>query len=261
MSARGGRRPAAVVAHRGSAAGAPENTLAAVRLALEHGADVVETDVRRTRDGVLVVLHDESLARTTDVREVFPERGPWCVRDLTLEEVRRLDAGSWFGPAFAGERVPTLREWMDAVGDAGMLVEAKQPHLYPGIEHQLAAELRAVPGLHEASAAGRLAVQSFDRDWLHRFHEVAPDVPVALVHPGVPDDELLTADSTWLAALNPALGNITRELVDRMHGLGLATNVWTVNDPRDIQRALDWSVDGVITDHPELARPLVGARR
>lgn len=203
----------AVVAHRGSAADAPENTLAAVRLALEHGADVVETDVKRTRDGVLVVLHDESLARTTDVRDVFPEREPWWIGDLTLEEVRRLDAGSWFGPAFTGEQVPTLREWMDAVGDAGMLIEAKEPHLHPGIEHELDAELRAVPPLAEGLAEGRLVVQSSNRDWLRAFHDLAPDVPLALVHHGVPDEDLLAQDSEWLDALNPALRNTTPELV------------------------------------------------
>lgn len=251
----------AVVAHRGSAADAPENTLAAVRLALEHGADVVETDVKRTRDGVLVVLHDESLARTTDVRDVFPEREPWWIGDLTLEEVRRLDAGSWFGPAFTGEQVPTLREWMDAVGDAGMLIEAKEPHLHPGIEHELDAELRAVPPLAEGLAEGRLVVQSSNRDWLRAFHDLAPDVPLALVHHGVPDEDLLAQDSEWLDALNPALRNTTPELVDRVHALGLATSVWTVNDPADMAQALAWGVDGVITDHPDLARSLVTASR
>lgn len=249
----------AVVAHRGSAGSAPENTLGAVRLAREHGADVVETDVKRTRDGVLVVLHDESLARTTDARRVFPDRAPWWVGAFSLDEVQQLDAGSWFGPAWEGERVPTLREWTDAVGDAGMLVEAKDPHLHPGIEHQLAAELHAVPALAEALAAGRLAVQSSDRAWLRAFHDLAPDVPVALVHHGVPDVDVVAADAAWLDALNPALGNITRELVDEVHHLGLATHVWTVNDPDDLARALAWGVDGVITDHPHRARALLAA--
>lgn len=209
---------------------------------------------------MLVVLHDESLARTTDVREHFPDREPWWVRDLTLEEVRRLDAGSWFGPEFVGEPVPTLEEWAEAVVDTGMLVEAKDPQLHPGIEHDLAAALRALPGLVEALTAGRLVVQSSDRDWLRAFHDLAPEVPLALVHHGVPDEERVAADSTWLDALNPALGNITPELVSRVHDLGLATNVWTVNDPDDVERALGWGVDGVITDHPRLVRTALAAR-
>jgi glycerophosphoryl diester phosphodiesterase len=105
-----------VVAHRGSSGAAPENTLAAVELALAHRADVVENDIQRTKDGELVVMHDLTLARTTDVEEVFPDRAPWNVADFTLAEIKQLDAGSWFSPEFAGERVPTLAEWVRAVG-------------------------------------------------------------------------------------------------------------------------------------------------
>lgn len=250
-----------MVAHRGSAGTAPENTLAAVRLALDHGADVVETDVKRTRDGALVVLHDESLERTTDVREVYPRRAPWWVRDFTLDEIARLDAGSWFAPEFAGQRVPTLGEWTDAVGTAGMLVEGKDPQLHPGIAHDLDAELRTAPGLAAALADERLVVQSSDRDWLRALRDIAPDVPVALVHHGVPDEDALAADSPWLDAVNPALANATRRLVERTHELGMAMNVWTVNEPDDMRRALTWGVDGVVTDHPQRLRALVPAPR
>ena len=97
-----------VVAHRGSSGAAPENTLAAVRLALRQKSDVMENDIQRTADGELVIMHDTTLARTTDVEQVFPARAPWNVRDFTLAEIKQLDAGSWFAPEFAGERVPTL---------------------------------------------------------------------------------------------------------------------------------------------------------
>src|SRR5688572_17841479 len=122
-----------IVAHRGASGVAPENTLAAVRLALKQGADIIENDIMRTSDGQLVIMHDVSLARTTDVEQVFPDRSPWNVGSFTLAEIKQLDAGSWFSPKFAGERVPTLREWVLAVGSAGMLLEAKDPQLYPGI--------------------------------------------------------------------------------------------------------------------------------
>ncbi|MGZ5366562.1 glycerophosphodiester phosphodiesterase family protein [Aeromicrobium sp.] len=109
-----GNSDVAVVAHRGSSGVAPENTLAAIRQAHRQHADVVENDIQRTSDGELVIMHDTNLVRTTDVEKVFPERAPWNVRDFTLVEIKRLDVGSWFDPAFAGERVPTLREWVNA---------------------------------------------------------------------------------------------------------------------------------------------------
>jgi len=104
-----------VVAHRGASAYAPEHTLASYRLALAQGADYVEQDLAVTSDGVLICLHDETLERTTDVEHVFPDRRPWLANDFTLEEIKRLDAGSWFDPKFAGERVPTFQEAIDLV--------------------------------------------------------------------------------------------------------------------------------------------------
>ena len=107
------------VAHRGGAGLAPENTLAAVHRALAGGADVVEIDVHRTRDGELVVLHDADVRRTTDAATALPGRESYAVADLTLADVRRLDAGSWKDARFAGERVPTLAEVVDVVARAG----------------------------------------------------------------------------------------------------------------------------------------------
>lgn len=101
------------IAHRGASGYVPENTLAAVRPGVEQGADLVEIDVQRSADGALVVMHDTTLARTTDVEEVFPDRAPWDVGDFTLAELRLLDAGSWFGHEFAGEPVPTLEQVLD----------------------------------------------------------------------------------------------------------------------------------------------------
>lgn len=127
-----------LVAHRGASAYAPEHTLAAYRLALDQGADFVEQDLAATRDGVLICLHDPTLERTTDVEQVFPDRfkeingrRQWFAGDFTLDEIKRLDAGTWFGPAFAGARVPTFQEAIDLVrGKAGLFPELKAPELY-----------------------------------------------------------------------------------------------------------------------------------
>ncbi|WP_432478791.1 glycerophosphodiester phosphodiesterase [Nocardioides sp. GXQ0305] len=247
-----------VVAHRGSSGAAPENTIAAVQLALDHRSDVVENDIQRTRDGELVILHDVSLARTTDVEERFPARSPWNVGDFTLAEIRTLDAGSWFDPGFAGQRVPTLAEWGRAVGRrAGMLLEVKQPQLYPGIEQDVVEELRT-PVFRTALRRDRLVVQSFDHAWLRTFDGVAADVPVGLLFAGGPPSEAQLADAaTWAEQANPALGDMTEATVDQIHSHGLETHVWTVNDGQGMRRAISWDVDGVITNYPQVLRDIL----
>ena len=153
------------VAHRGASAYAPENTLAAVDAADDLGVDWVENDVQRTRDGELIIMHDTTLTRTTDVEQVFPDRAPWKISDFTLDEIEKLDAGSWFGPKFAGEPVPTLEEYLDRVSDnhQKLLMEIKAPELYPGIERQTLRELRR-EGWLDRKHLKRLIVQSFSAD-------------------------------------------------------------------------------------------------
>ena len=248
-----------VVAHRGSSGAAPENTLAAVRLAVQQRSDVVENDIQRTRDGELVILHDTSLARTTDVEERFPDRAPWNVADFTLAEIRTLDAGSWFAPEFAGARVPTLAEWGAAVGRrTGMLLEVKNPSLYPGIAADLDRQLDALPVFRAALRADRLVVQSFDHAWLRTYDQVAGNVPVGLLFAGGPPTEAQLADAaTWAEQANPALGDMTEATVDQIHSHGLETHVWTVNDGQGMRRAIGWDVDGVITNYPQVLRDIL----
>jgi glycerophosphoryl diester phosphodiesterase len=248
----------AVVAHRGSGAMAPENTLASVRLALRQGADYIENDIMRTKDGALVIMHDLTLRRTTNVEEVFPDRAPWNTADFTLAEIKQLDAGSWFGPSYAGQRVPTLREWVEEVGArAGMVLEAKDPWAFPGIERDIDKELRAIPEFGKALAADRVVMQAGDQAWLRAYHDLAPDVPVALLHYGVPTDEELVAGSLWLDGFHPALGNMNEAMVERIHELGMTTFVWTVNFGGDMNRAISWGVDGIITDYPGVLRDVL----
>jgi glycerophosphoryl diester phosphodiesterase len=243
-----------VVAHRGSSGAAPENTLAAVELAITHRADVVENDIQRTADGELVIMHDTTLARTTDVEQVFPDRSPWNVRDFTLAEIKQLDAGSWFAAGYAGERVPTLEEWVRAVGrHAGMLLEVKEPRLYPGIEADVDKELRSLPVFGWALRNDKVVVQSFDHQWLRAYDQLAVDVPVGLLFAGGPPSETQLADAaTWADQANPALGDMTEATVDQIHSHGLETHVWTVNGGQDMRRAIDWGVDGIITNYPQV---------
>jgi glycerophosphoryl diester phosphodiesterase len=247
-----------VIAHRGSSGAAPENTLAAIRLAIRHDADIVENDIQRTRDGELVIVHDTTLDRTTDVEQVFPARAPWNVGDFTLEEIKRLDAGSWFAPRFAGQEVPTLEEWVNAVGgQAGMLLEPKSPALYPGIERDLDKELRSLPAFNRALRADRVVVQCFDHAWLRQYENLAPDVPVGLLYGTDPTEAEVTAAATWAQQVNPALGAIEEDTVERIHAHGLETNVWTVNAGQDMYRAMEWDVDGIITNYPQVLNDII----
>ncbi len=247
-----------VVAHRGSSGAAPENTIAAVRLAVRHRSDVVENDIQRTRDGALVIMHDTTLTRTTDVEERFPARAPWNVADFTLAEIKTLDAGSWFAPEFAGERVPTLAEWGRAVGRTGMLLEVKAPELYPGIEAQLDRQLDKLPAFRAALRGDRLVVQSFNHGWLRTYDDLAGNVPVGLLFAGGPPTQVqLTDAATWAEQANPALGDMTEATVDQIHGFGLETHVWTVNDGQGMRRAINWGVDGVITNYPQVLRDIL----
>jgi glycerophosphoryl diester phosphodiesterase len=248
-------RPVEIVAHAGGLAAAPQNTVAAVQLAVRHGADVIENDFQVTADGKLVVIHDTSLANTTNVEEVYPDRAPWNVGDFTLAEIRQLDAGSWFAPEFTGQRVPTLREWARAVGDdTDMLIEAKTPELYPGMEILLARELGARPVFRRAIRQGRLVVMSFNHPWLRAFHYLASAVPIGLIYAWHPTREELRAASRWADSFVPAMSVVDGETVKVARRLGMRTFIWTVNVPADMQTLVGWGVDGIITDVPALLR-------
>ncbi|MEU6073473.1 glycerophosphodiester phosphodiesterase family protein [Micromonospora sp. NPDC047074] len=259
------RKGPAVVdyAHRGASGSAPENTIAAARFAVTQGATFVETDVRRTADGELVVMHDDKLSRTTNVEEVFPDRAPYWVHDFTLAEIRQLDAGSWFAPEFTGERVPTLREFVDALKRrSGLLLEIKGSLLYPGIEADIVAELKSIPGyLPWALATGKLVIQSFWVPAVRDIHTLLPDVPVGLLFETRPTDDVLVEASRWADQINPGNAFTDQALVDRVHELGMSINPYVVNNGRDMRRFVNLGVDGIITDYPAVMRDIVRITR
>jgi len=250
--------PPKVVAHRGASAEAPENTLAAVRRAIARDADLVEIDIQRSKDGALVALHDTTLGRTTDARQVFPRRAPWLVGDFTSDEISRLDAGSWHSDTYAGDRVATLEQVVDVLRGTrtGLLLELKATALHPGIAGDVAAALRGIPGyVEEATSTGRLVVQSFDHDAMRRHKELEPSVPVGAV--GTPARPELGAIATWADQVNPVHWSVRSSYVEAVQRHGMRCHVWTVNRPSHLRRALDLGVDGVITNHPERLRRLV----
>jgi glycerophosphoryl diester phosphodiesterase len=258
-----GGRPL-VIAHRGASAYAPENTLAAVDKAAGLGIRWVENDVQRTRDGELVVLHDDNLRRTTDVEEVYPDRAPWKVKDFTAAELARLDAGSWFGPAYAGARVPTLEQFVNRVErhHQKLLLEIKNPELYPGIERQTLKVLGNEGWLDRSHLAGRLVVQSFSADSVRTVHELKPAVKTGFL--GTPPVSDLPVYARFADQINPSYGSLSAAYVSFVqalsgpHGRPLQVLTWTVDDAATAQRVAGYGVDGIITNKPDVVREAVG---
>jgi glycerophosphoryl diester phosphodiesterase len=253
-----------VVAHRGASAYAPENTLAAVDSAARLGVRWVENDVQRTRDGRLVVVHDDSLARTTDAEEVFPGRAPWKVKDFTAAEIARLDAGGWFSPAYAGTRVPTLSQYVRRVerNHQKLLLEIKNPQLYPGIERQTLDLLSGEGWLDRAHLEGRLIVQSFSADSLRNVHDLKPAVTTGLL--GTPPVEELPRYARFTDLVNPPRASLSPGYVSAVHtftgphGRPLVVCAWTVDDAAAALDAARAGVDGVISNRPDVVRAALG---
>ncbi|MEU2789178.1 glycerophosphodiester phosphodiesterase family protein [Streptomyces sp. NPDC007100] len=251
------------IAHRGASAYAPENTLAAVDAAADLGITWVENDVQRTKDGELVILHDTSLARTTNVEQVFPGRAPWNVGDFTLKEIEQLDAGSWFSPKFAGERVPTLEDYMDAVedNDQKLLMELKAPELYPGIERQTLKELREDGWLDRDHVKNRLIVQSFNADSVKKVHSLRRDVKTGFL--GTPAVAELPKYAAFADQINPQYKSIDAAYVSAVHkvkgphGRPLEVFTWTVDDAPNAVKAAGQGVDGIISNKPDVIRDAV----
>lgn len=251
-----------VIAHRGSSGVAPENTLAAVEKAIEQRANWFEIDIQRTADGELVLMHDRDLRRTTNVEEVFPERQLAPLGTFTLAELQKLDAGSWYGPEFAGEPVPTMEQLIDLIDQRiGFLLEVKDPALYPGIEQQIADELRGAGGYLGAALAGdRLVVQSFDHASMRRMDAIAPEIPVGLLTGARLTTAELTVAAEYAEQINPSFRAVDRPYVDEVHALGMTMSVYTVNTGRDMRAMLDLGVDGIITDYPAVLLDLLSRR-
>ncbi|MFF3912644.1 glycerophosphodiester phosphodiesterase [Streptomyces sp. NPDC001852] len=253
-----------VIAHRGASAYAPENTLASIDRAARLGFCWVENDVQRTKDGELVVIHDDSLQRTTNVEQVFPGRAPWKVKDFTAAEIARLDAGSWYSPAYAGTRVPTLKQYMRRIehNHEKLLLEIKNPELYPGIEQQTL-KLLGNEGWLDHKHLRRLIVQSFSTDSIRTVHDLKPAITTALL--GSPAVSQLPQYARFTDLINPSYGSLSKGYVDAVHtfdgphGKPLGVFAWTVNDAATARQVAGYDVDGIITNKPDVVRSALGS--
>ena len=271
-----------VVAHRGASAYAPEHTLAAYRLAIEQGTDFVEQDLAVTRDGVLICLHDASLERTTNVEQLFPNRSveaeidgrkrkAWLANDFTLAEIKQLDAGSWFDPKFAGERVPTFDEAVALVkGKAGLYPELKTPEMYEGRDvrfEELVAAALDKHGLRGPSADPKtpLILQTFGEGSARKLAGMKVGVPVVLlIANGTGWDAARIA--TWkgvVQGFGPAKGIVLKnpQFVTLAHAAGLTVTPYTFRSAdtgtfpsvkAEMEHYLyTLGVDALFTDNPD----------
>ncbi|WP_433478036.1 glycerophosphodiester phosphodiesterase family protein [Spirillospora sp. CA-142024] len=254
-----------VVGHRGSPGQAPEETLASYRNALRDKADVLEGDVQLTSDRQIVLLHDDTLARTTDVEEVYPDRAPWRVGQFTLAEIKRLDAGSWFGSRYAGQRVPALKELLSVVDRrTGLSLELKSPANSPGVATLLAGELNAAgltDGATLRSGAYRVQVHSRDQEALREFHASAPKVQLSYLTGGrMLGDEELAALAGWTVGVYAHPRVTGAADVRRAHAKGLKVFSDPVDSPAEVPMAANQGYDWVTSNFPATARRILDGR-
>jgi glycerophosphoryl diester phosphodiesterase len=231
------------IAHRGSSGTHPENTLAAFLAAADEGAQMCELDVQATRDGAVVVMHDETVDRTTD--------GHGAVGQLTLTEIQRLDAGAKFDAKFSGERIPTLDEVMTAVrSKLGLNIEIKEG----AVERQVCELMRA----HDALTTSM--VSSFEWQALEAVRAIDPAIRVALLAEKNPAALLEAAVAMRAYAVNPRYDLVDAAICREAHHRGLQVLVWTVDVPAAMRTLIDAGVDGIMTDYPARLRDVLAGR-
>ena len=249
-----------IIAHRGASYLAPENTLASVRLAWKLAADAVEIDIWLTKDERIVAIHDKDTQRTTARK--------WIIADHTLAELRRLDAGSWKDASYAGEPIPILEDILASIPDGKRLfIEIKcGREVLPGLQHVLKTS---------AKQPSQIVIISFDLPTVTESKRRMPRLMTYWVQGKSPQRDEKTGKVTGgrieeliekcraagLDGLDLAHNSeLTKEIVDRIHRLGLELYVWTVNLPADAVRAVNLGVDGITTDRPAWLRRQLPAR-
>ncbi|HMI53952.1 MAG TPA: glycerophosphodiester phosphodiesterase family protein [Candidatus Saccharimonadales bacterium] len=234
-----------IVAHRGASGHAPENTLAAFRKAVTLGATFIETDLQLTRDTHFVAIHDETVNRTTN--------GQGAVHDLSLAEIRRLDAGSWFGSEFTGERVPTLEEALEFAKkhDVVFYLELKPAGSWGG-EHALIGALR------ESGEIARTIVISFDTGILAALRKIEPTLMTGVLYDGQLTDPLDAALEVGARQVVVRGDLVTPWMIAEARRKDLQVVCWTINHPAHMRSLVAAGVDGIMSDYPDR---LVAARK
>ena len=234
-------------AHRGASGHAPENTLPAFQLAADMGADGVELDVQLTKDGVLVVCHDEKVDRTANAKG-------W-IKDYTLEELRKMDF-SYGNLAYEGVQIPTMEEVFDLLEPTGLTINIEMKTgivMYPQLEEKIV-ELTNRKGWND-----RVIYSSFNHYSVKKIKELNPEAKTGLLYADGPIDMPGYCKTVGADALHPALYNLQFPgFVQECHDKGIDINVWTVNEEAYMKMAEQWGVHAIITNYPDKARKLLG---
>ncbi len=227
-----------LIAHRGASGHAPENTLAAFRKAVALGAAFIETDLQLSRDARFVALHDATVNRTTN--------GQGVAHDMPLAELRRLDAGSWFGSEFGGERIPTLEEILEfsKKNDVVFYLELKPGGSWGG-EHALVGALR------ESGEIPRAVVISFDAAMVLNLRKIEPTLMTGLLYDGQIENPLEKAVEIGARQLVVQKDLVTPALIERARKKDLQVVCWTVNNPAHMRMLMAAGVDGIMSDYPD----------
>nr|WP_282020136.1 glycerophosphodiester phosphodiesterase [Planomicrobium okeanokoites] len=244
------------VAHRGASGHAPEHTLAAYELGEQMKGDFIEVDLQMTEDGVLIAMHDERVDRTTD--------GSGLVKDMTLAEIKQLDAGSWFNeaypdkakPDYAGLTVPTLEEIIGEFGRGSRYyIETKAPNVYPEMQEELLRVLYKHKLIGSNAASSKVLVQSFSADSLLEIHELDPEVPliqlISYSEPATITDQEISAIKEYALGIGTSYTSIDKEYVEKIRENELLIHPFLVNSKADMERLLDWGVTGMFTNFPD----------
>lgn len=247
-----------IIAHRGAMAYAPENTIASFRIALELGANALELDLRQTKDGRLIVIHDASVNRTTN--------GKGNVDDYSFETIRDLDAGSWFDKKFNFERIPELQEVINMLSDSVFIIK----ELKEGNETYNKIEEKVVSLIRQNKIERQTILKSFDPNVLKRLRKIAPDIPLCYVYTfripwlGMIIDRGISFKSIWnidVEYLQPHRFFLSRSFVKKAQFQGFKVIAWGVESESAILEALDFGVDGIETNYADKVKRILSIKK
>ncbi|WP_210366574.1 glycerophosphodiester phosphodiesterase [Bacillus sp. REN3] len=260
ISAAMGQKPAFVnfvtLAHRGASGYAPEHTFPAYELGVRMKSDYIEIDLQMTKDGELIAMHDETVDRTTN--------GKGLVKDLTLKEIKKLDAGSWFNKAYpaksrseyAGLKVPTLKEILQQFGmTSKFYIETKTPDMYPGIEEKLVQILKEYSLTGIEGQPSRVVIQSFSAESLKKIHQLDRGLPLiqllSYYSPAVISDSEIAALKKYADGIGMHYTALSPGYVKKVRDSGLFIHPYTVNVKEEMDKLLGWGVTGMFTNYPD----------
>lgn len=264
--------PVLNIGHRGASGYAPEHTFASYDLALQMGADYIEQDLQLTKDGVLVVLHDETLDRTArPTAESQPGDCTGYVRDKTLEQIKTCEVGSWFNeaypqyadPDYVGLEIPTLEEVFQRYGTGvNYYIETKNPESDPGMEEELLRLMDEYGLTKPAEKRWQVLIQSFSPASLQKIHELNPALPLIQLYSSTETSATIQAQldlaQDYAVGIGPSKEDVDAALVEAAHARCLDIHPYTVNETAEMESLIDLGVDGMFTNFPDRLEDVLG---